>query len=436
MVSIIAFVVLRYSYNYLDGDKNQVKFIQLISITIAFVQFFILSNNLLITFLAWVATSFSLQKLLIFYPDRKKAQIAAKKKFIVARLGDAFLFVALALVYYTFQTGDLSTIFVKIETLTTPASAALEWAAVLLVLAAAMKSAQLPTHGWLVEVMEAPTPVSALLHAGLLNAGPFLIIRFSHLFDFTHYGSILLLIIGAGTALFGALVFTRQPNIKGHLAYSSVAHMGFSLMVSGMGVYTAGLLHLMAHSFYKAHAFLSSGSIVDKVRTKNALQFQRQGSFLKIAGGVLLSVALFLGMAYFWKINAQTPIQILIISGIIFSAIMSLIIPAIDSNNNGWSILKTLGFAALVIQAFFFLEEGFRHLIASEIPPITAPNAATLYISTSILAIYFSTIVIHNILSLKFIQSSAFGVHIKNGFYLNIWFDKLTNAIQIKSAKQ
>ncbi len=114
--------------------------------------------------------------------------------------------------------------------------------------------------------METPTPVSALLHAGILNAGPFLALRMAYVLDTNRSATTALLVIGGITAVFASVVLLTQPSVKVALAYSSAAHMGFMLMVCGMGLYPAALLHLVAHSFYKAHAFLASGSVIDEQR--------------------------------------------------------------------------------------------------------------------------------------------------------------------------
>ena len=166
---------------------------------------------------------------------------------------------AAALLFQQFGTGDLETIFNGLQVMPAGAlPATVEGAAALIAVAAILKSAQFPTHSWLVEVMETPTPVSALLHAGILNAGPFLAVRLSFVLEQATVAPLLLIAFGAFTALFASKALLTQHSIKVGLGYSSAAHMGFMLMICGLGVYAAAILHLVAHSFYKAHAFLSS----------------------------------------------------------------------------------------------------------------------------------------------------------------------------------
>ena len=135
----------------------------------------------------------------------------------------------------------------------------------LLAVAALLKSAQFPVHGWLTEVMEAPTPVSALLHAGVINAGGFLLIRFADVLVQSPGVLAALVMIGGFTALFGGLVMLTQSAVKTSLAWSTIAQMGFMTMQCGLALFPLALLHIVAHSLYKAHAFLSSGGAVERI---------------------------------------------------------------------------------------------------------------------------------------------------------------------------
>jgi len=147
----------------------------------------------------------------------------------------------------------------------------LQLAALLLALAVILKSAQLPVHGWLIQVMEAPTPVSALLHAGLVNLGGFLLLRFAPLFSAAVPAQSLLVLVGGLTAVIAALVMMTRISIKVRLAWSTCAQMGLMLLECGLGLYELALVHLLAHSLYKAHAFLAAGETVAQAR-QHALQ--------------------------------------------------------------------------------------------------------------------------------------------------------------------
>jgi NAD(P)H-quinone oxidoreductase subunit 5 len=278
--------------------------------------------------------------------------------------------------------------------------------------------------------MEAPTPVSALLHAGLLNAGPFLMIRFAYLLDTVSIAPVFLFIMGAITALYGALVFTTQPNVKTSLAYSSVAHMGFSMMACGLGVYAASLLHLVAHSFFKAHSFLSSGSMVEKVLTKEASTYARKGSWLRITMGLVISVALFLLIAAAWGVTINSEFQLLMIGGVIFTGVMNLVVNAVDSSSYSSSILKIMGATVIVLTSFFGLEELMRLTLGVQIPGIPELTGLMALLASTMLSVFFLTVFVH-LLSPRLKKGSLhrkLGVYARNGFYLNLLVDRVTKS--------
>lgn len=436
MIAIIALVVLRFSRNYLEGDPKQAEFLGKLGLTIAFVQLFVLSGNLLTLFVAWTGTSIGLRQLLLFYPERKKAVVAEGKKFIIARMGDVLLLSAFALIYIHFGTGSLTEIFTELQLMTSSGlSWELELASILLVFSAFLKSVQVPFHGWLLDVMETPTPVSALLHAGLLNAGPFLIIRFAYLIDLSTFAPILLLSVGALSALFGALASTFQPTIKTSLAYSSIGHMGFSLMVSGLGVYSASLLHLVAHSFYKANSFLSSGSVIDKVQVNNKSAFQRTGNSVKMLLSLLFSLLIFAGCAYFWGINEQTEFQLLLISAFIFLGVLALQTHTLDSKNKWNSILILSLGALLVTNAFYFMEHSVDLILGNQIPEMREADLLMKWVSGIVLFLFLGSISIQ--LFYKTVKNSSsfkvLEVHFRNGLYINHFFDRWLNAYETKT---
>ncbi|MBT8459539.1 MAG: oxidoreductase, partial [Boseongicola sp.] len=263
LVSFVGWVVVRYSATYMDGEDRQGPFTGWLCATLAAVMLLVISGNILQMGAAWIATSLFLHKLLLHYADRVAAQRAARKKWVTARLGDVALVVAAILLVATYGTGEIAIILAQAsETGATPIS---PWIAALLALAALLKSAQFPTHGWLTEVMETPTPVSALLHAGVINAGGFLLIRMSEVMLLSPAVLAILVIVGGFTALFGGLVMLTQPAVKTSLAWSTVGQMGFMILQCGLALFPLALLHIVAHSLYKAHAFLASGQAVESV---------------------------------------------------------------------------------------------------------------------------------------------------------------------------
>ena len=262
LVTLLAVVIWRYSAVALAGETDKPRFMRALAATIAAVVVTLLANHLVLFWLGWIAISLSLQQLLLFYPDRPRAQLAAHKKALSARLGEALLAVAFTLLYLQFDSANIQHIIQQLAG-TTTASPLVHGAAVLLALVALLKCAQLPLHGWLIQVVEAPTPVSALLHAGIINLGGILLLLFAPLMAISSIASAVLLIAALFSTLLAALIMTTRVSIKVRLAWSTVAQMGLMLVEIALGLYTLALLHLLAHSCYKAYAFLHSGNAVN-----------------------------------------------------------------------------------------------------------------------------------------------------------------------------
>lgn len=432
MISILGFIILKYSKNYLEGDPRQPVFLARLSYTIASVQLMVISGNLGQLFIAWVLTSLALHQLLIFYRGRPKAIVAARKKFIVARVGDILLLIATILIYQVFGTGDLGTIFNEIKVAYQSGYALpIEIATICIALVAILKSGQFPTHGWLIEMVETPTPVSALLHAGLLNAGPFLIIRMAFMMNESTFAPIFLISIGGFTALFASVVYLTQPSVKVALGYSSIAHMGFMLLICGFGVYTAALLHLVAHSFYKAHAFLSSGSVIDIVRAHKVKIPSRLGKTPRIIGSILVALAIYLFMAMVWNIDPIHEFTLLATGAIIIMGLSQILVPVLDTQSGLKSMLKAGGLATLVAFSFFSLESLFEVILHNQIPVIAQPSALIVILTSSVIFIFGLAVYLQLMAPVLKKSKTAYrwGIHFKNGFYANAYFDKIVGSL-------
>lgn len=287
LITFLGATVLRFSRHYLAGDPAQARFFSWMSLTLGAVLMLVLSGHLLLLLLAWVATSLCLHRLLLHYPGRPGAVFSARKKFVISRLGDACLLAAALVLYAHHHTFDLESLFASIAAGNT---AGLGTASLLLAACAMLKSAQFPFHSWLPDTMETPTPVSAFMHAGIINAGGFLVVRFSPLFAAAPTASQILAVVGAITAAFGAIVMLAQPSVKRALAYSTIAQMGFMILQCGLGAYGLALLHICAHSLYKAHAFLTAGSTIGAV-PRAALPLRTSALTVGLlAGGLLVAL--------------------------------------------------------------------------------------------------------------------------------------------------
>lgn len=301
LVSFIGLIIARYSMRYLDGDPHQGRFFRWMSFTIGTTLLLVISSNLVMLTVAWMLTSYGLHQLLTYYPERPWAVWAARKKFLISRLGDAFLIAAVYLSYQTFGTTEYAALFAaanELQSSGNPSSSlTMTLIGLLTVLGAMTKSAQFPFHSWLPETMETPTPVSALMHAGVINAGGFLVIRLSPLVALSPLALDLLTLIGAITALLASVVMLTQTSIKRSLAYSTIAQMGFMMLQCGLGAFSAALLHIVAHSAYKSHAFLSCGSVLDHAK-QIKMPAQRSNSIARSTASFTVAVAVGIGIVF------------------------------------------------------------------------------------------------------------------------------------------
>jgi NAD(P)H-quinone oxidoreductase subunit 5 len=258
LVATVGAITFRFSLRYLDGEPGQAKFLRWLFGTIGAAYLLMLSTNLWLLFFAWLVVSLGLHQLLLYYSDRPEAQRPARKKFLISRLGDVALLSAICLVGGHWGTWDVRTFLAASSQDGGPYTALV---ALLIVVAALTKSAQFPFHSWLPETMEAPTPVSALMHAGVINAGGALLLRFAPLLVRVPSALFVLALIGTATASLGLLVMWAQPSVKRTLAWSTVSQMGFMMAECGMAAFSVAALHIVGHGFYKAWTFLRTGDV-------------------------------------------------------------------------------------------------------------------------------------------------------------------------------
>jgi len=395
LVSFVGLIVVAYSRNYMDGDPRQDRFTRYLCLTLAAVLLLIVSGNFLQLTLAWIATSLGLHQLLLFYAERPAAAIAARKKFIMSRLGDLCLIGAMIFLYRTFGSLDYAAIFVgagSIRAAGNAIPATIHIVAILLVFAALLKSAQFPTHGWLSEVMETPTPVSALLHAGIINAGGFLILRFSSVVSLSLPSLETLAIVGGFTALFGSVVMLTQTSIKVTLAYSTIAQMGFMMLECGLSAFPAALLHIIAHSLYKAHAFLSSGSVIDIARaswTPSPGGKPHPARQLFAVTSVLI-VALGLG-----RIFGASPTEqpgVFALGAVLLLGLIHLVSSGIDERPNVYVVGRTLLYAGAVGIAYFVLQLTMERLFAGSLPTTQALHGPFAVAIVSVVVVSFAVV--------------------------------------------
>jgi len=434
LVSFLGTVLIQFSRNYLDGDERHTQFLGRLYLTIAAVLMFVLAGNLWQLVLGWIAMSLTLHQLLVFYADRPRAIIAARKKYILARLGDLLLIIAAVLLARAFATTDIGLLKAAFSDAlasgTVPAGVGV--AAVLLALTAILKSAMFPVHGWLLEVMETPTPVSALLHAGILNAGIFLVVRFGDLVFLATPALILLMVFGGFTAIFASSAMISQSSVKVSLAYSSAAHMGFMLMLCGFGAHSVAIMHLVAHSFYKAHAFLSSGSVVEYVQNTGSQKLHKAPSLPTLLASLALSLGIFVAVGTLLGIDlTKRPGETAL--GVIFViAVSHLLIKGSVDRASLYVMGRTALSAVLVTLAFFGLELGAAALLGDTVAVFPPPDAATLTVIVLTVIAFGVATLLGSLLPAweKTTAGRALYVHLKNGFYANALFDRLVSSLR------
>ncbi|MFA5404723.1 MAG: NADH-quinone oxidoreductase subunit L [Ignavibacteria bacterium] len=262
VVTGVGFIIHVYSIGYMHGDKGFAKFFAFMNLFIFAMLNLVLADNFLLVFLGWEGVGLCSYLLIGFWYEKKFTGDAAKKAFIVNRIGDFGFMIAMFIVFVNFRTLDISTFLGSINGmyLNSPLLLAI---ALLFFLGATGKSAQIPLFVWLPDAMAGPTPVSALIHAAtMVTAGVYLIARCSVLYTLSPIASNIILIIGIATALISASIALKQNDIKKILAYSTISQLGFMFIALGTGIYWLAIFHLVTHAFFKALLFLGSGSVI------------------------------------------------------------------------------------------------------------------------------------------------------------------------------
>lgn len=429
LVAFLGAVVLHYSRTYLDGDRRHGAFLGALALTVGAVMLLVLSGNLWQLVATWISTSLALHTLLVFYRERPGAVLAARKKFLVARLGDVCLVGAAVLLARAFHTTDIGTLLERARAVAGPQASppGVTAAGLLLAATAALKAAQFPTHGWLIEVMETPTPVSALLHAGILNGGTFLIARLAQVVLLVPSAQQGLIVVGGLTALFASLVMITQTSVKVSLAYSSAAHMGFMLLLCGIGAYPVAILHLVAHSCYKAHAFLSSGSVVDAARASWVPGVKAAPNALRALASLGVAVATVVAVSALFGVSLTARPVTLALAAILVFGLTHLVAQAMHVRPVGDGIGRTALAAAGTVLAFFALELGASRVLA-DVLPVSASLAPLTMVLMLVVVAAFGLVSLFQLFLPAHASAgpwAALYVHVRHGLYANALFDRL-----------
>jgi NADH-quinone oxidoreductase subunit L len=271
---VSAFIHL-YSIGYMKGDRDYSKFFIYLNLFVFSMLLLVLADNLLLTFVGWEGVGVCSYWLVAFWFQRESAASAGKKAFIYNRIGDAGFLLAIFLIFektgtIQYESGPGGGIFGQLSHLDGGAGLA---AVLLLFLAAAGKSAQIPLFNWLPDAMEGPTPVSALIHAAtMVTAGVYLLCRMNPLLHVTATGSEIIATIGAVTALVAATIACAQQDIKKVLAFSTISQIGYMILAVGTGAYIAAVFLMVAHAFFKGLLFLGAGSVIHGLHDEQDLK--------------------------------------------------------------------------------------------------------------------------------------------------------------------
>jgi NADH-quinone oxidoreductase subunit L len=263
-VTGIGSLIHMYSISYMHDDENMHKFFAYLNLFVFFMITLVVGSNLLVMFIGWEGVGLCSYLLIGFWHKNQEYNDAAKKAFIMNRIGDLGFLIGMFILAYCYNSLDYTLIKSGIITTTAVASdSLLSIAALCLFIGACGKSAQLPLYTWLPDAMAGPTPVSALIHAAtMVTAGIFMITRLNFIFELTPFVQQIIAVVGASTALVAASIGLLQNDIKKVLAYSTVSQLGLMFLALGMGAYTVAVFHVITHAFFKACLFLGSGSVI------------------------------------------------------------------------------------------------------------------------------------------------------------------------------
>lgn len=264
IITGVGFLIHLYSTSYMHDDEGVVKYFAYLNLFVFSMLLLVMGANYLIMFIGWEGVGLCSYLLIGFWFKKKDYTNAAKKAFVMNRIGDLGFLVGMMLVLFHFGTLSYDELFGQISSGQLPVTdTTYTWIAVCFFIGAMGKSAQLPLYTWLPDAMAGPTPVSALIHAAtMVTAGIYMIARSSVLYNQTEVALQLISVVGLLTALIAASIAIRQYDIKKVLAYSTVSQLGFMFLAIGCGAYTTAVFHVMTHAFFKALLFLGSGSVI------------------------------------------------------------------------------------------------------------------------------------------------------------------------------
>ena len=308
VITGVGFLIHVYSIGYMAHEEGYWRFFAYLNLFMFFMLVLVLAESLLLLFVGWEGVGLASYLLIGFYWQKPAANNAGRKAFVVNRVGDFGFLLAMFLLINHFGSLSFTSIFAGLQHQPELHGGFLTAIALLLVVGAAGKSAQIPLYVWLPDAMEGPTPVSALIHAAtMVTAGVYLVCRMHLLFDRSPFALGVVAIIGAVTALFAASIGMVQHDIKRVLAYSTISQLGYMFLGCGVAAYSAAVFHLMTHAFFKALLFLAAGSVIhalsgeQDMRVMGGLRRRIPVTFWTMTAGVIAIAGIWPFAGFFSK---------------------------------------------------------------------------------------------------------------------------------------
>jgi NAD(P)H-quinone oxidoreductase subunit 5 len=435
-ICFLGAIIFRYSVEYLEGEPNQSRFLGQLVLSIVSTQLLVLSGSMITLLVSWVLISLLLHALLTHYGTRPRGVLAARKKFLISRLGDVCIVLAAILIWNEFGTVTFASIFEQLQNNSryapqTGVSYTYFSAACLLTCAIMCKSAQVPFHSWLPDTLESPTPVSALMHAGIINGGGFLLLRLQPFFAAVPSILTTIAIVGMLTTALGLLIMWTQTNVKKRLAWSTVGQMGFMMLECGLGAYGLALMHMVGHGLYKAHAFLNSGSIA-LFQTPRERAQSCSMTIMQCAIGALIALSAVIGCNTYLGLDALHWD-----GGLVALCITVLGVGSIFTQRKLTTIQSALMVSlviALSIPLLISIEHIGTTILGQAFIPVTLletrgvfGTVASIFILISFLCLaLFPTGIVH---AFKTSLVERYVAHSMNGFYFGIYADMFVRRI-------
>lgn len=349
-ILVIGYFIYRYAQNYLESDSTRLRFLSQLNLVLFSVLLLVMAANILTAFVAWQFIGIALYVLLNHYHHDPEANRAAKKKFVLNSVGDSTFLLAIIIAYQTQSAASFAAI---------QASPHAAMICSLLFISVITKCAQFPFHIWLVDTMEAPTPVSALMHAGVINAGGILLTRVSGTLVQYHSLTYLILCVGLLSAVLSTHWVKHQSDVKKKLAYSTMGQMGYMLMQCGLGTFPAAVFHLISHGFYKASLFLNAGETLTPPKATPMLPLT---AWRVSKAFIIALVMLLLGLALFTTQMQHVPI---LLHGFIMLTLATLVLKTDRITTIQWPVRIT--FYSMIAGAFYaylFVLQAFSQVLS------------------------------------------------------------------------